>query len=84
MVGDPGRAEFISSTFLRDLEVEHEHRRLLTLAASSQITIIHRLQLARHGGHLIGNGQPSCNLLRYFQRYRIAFGGIATFIMTEY
>ncbi len=38
LVGDPGRAEFIGSTFLRDLEVEHEHRGLVTLTGTSTIT----------------------------------------------
>jgi len=30
LVGDPGRAEFIARSFLRDLEVEREHRGLVT------------------------------------------------------
>lgn len=38
IVGDPGRAEFIGSHFLRDLEVEHEHRGLLTVTGTSAIT----------------------------------------------
>ena len=38
LVGDPGRAEFIRSTFLRDLEVEHEHRGLVTATGTSEIT----------------------------------------------
>ena len=38
LVGDPGRAEFIGSTFLRDLEVEHEHRGLATVTGTSAIT----------------------------------------------
>ncbi len=38
LVGDPGRAEFIGSTFLRDLEVEHEHRGLVTVTGTSAIT----------------------------------------------
>jgi uridine phosphorylase len=38
LVGDPGRAEFIGSTFLRDLEVEHEHRGLVTVTGISEIT----------------------------------------------
>ena len=38
LVGDPGRAEFIGSTFLRDLEVEHEHRGLVTVTGTSEIT----------------------------------------------
>jgi uridine phosphorylase len=38
LVGDPGRAEFIGSTFLRDLEVEHEHRGLVTVTGTSDIT----------------------------------------------
>lgn len=38
LVGDPGRAEFIGSTFLRDLEVEHEHRGLVTVTGISDIT----------------------------------------------
>jgi uridine phosphorylase len=38
LVGDPGRAEFIGSTFLRDLELEHEHRGLVTVTGTSKIT----------------------------------------------
>jgi Uridine phosphorylase len=38
LVGDPGRAEFIGSTLLRDLELEHEHRGLVTITGTSQIT----------------------------------------------
>jgi uridine phosphorylase len=38
IVGDPGRAEFIGSTFLRDLELEHEHRGLVTITGTSGIT----------------------------------------------
>jgi uridine phosphorylase len=38
LVGDPGRAKFIGSTFLRDLEVEHEHRGLVTVTGTSEIT----------------------------------------------
>jgi len=38
LVGDPGRAEFIGSTLLRDLELEHEHRGLVTVTGTSQIT----------------------------------------------
>jgi uridine phosphorylase len=38
LVGDPGRAELIGSTFLRDLEVEHEHRGLVTVTGISEIT----------------------------------------------
>jgi uridine phosphorylase len=38
LVGDPGRAEVIGSTFLRDLEVEHEHRGLVTVTGISHVT----------------------------------------------
>lgn len=38
IVGDPGRAEMIGSVFLRDLEVEHEHRGLVTVTGTSDIT----------------------------------------------
>jgi uridine phosphorylase len=38
LVGDPGRAEMIGSTFLRDLELEHEHRGLVTVTGTSDIT----------------------------------------------
>jgi uridine phosphorylase len=38
IVGDPGRAEFIGSTFLRDLELEHEHRGLVTVTGTSEIS----------------------------------------------
>jgi uridine phosphorylase len=38
LVGDPGRAEFIGSRFFRDLEFEHQHRGLVTITGTSQIT----------------------------------------------
>jgi uridine phosphorylase len=38
LVGDPGRAEMIGSTFLRDLEFEHEHRGLVTVTGTADIT----------------------------------------------
>jgi uridine phosphorylase len=38
LVGDPGRAEFIGSRFLRDLEFEQEHRGLVTITGTSEIT----------------------------------------------
>jgi len=38
LVGDPGRAEFIARTFLRDLEVEQEHRGLVTATGTSCAT----------------------------------------------
>lgn len=38
LVGDPGRAEVIGSTFLRDLEVEREHRGLVTVTGTSAVT----------------------------------------------
>lgn len=38
LVGDPGRAEFIARTFLRDLEVEQEHRGLVTATGTSCVT----------------------------------------------
>lgn len=38
LVGDPGRAEFIARSFLRDLEVEHEHRGLVTATGTCPAT----------------------------------------------
>jgi uridine phosphorylase len=38
LVGDPGRAEFIGDNFLRDVEVKHEHRGLVTVTGTSKIT----------------------------------------------
>jgi uridine phosphorylase len=38
IVGDPGRAEFIGSNFLHDIEFEHEHRGLVTVTGTSQVT----------------------------------------------
>jgi uridine phosphorylase len=38
LVGDPGRAEFIGSTILHDLEFEHEHRGLVTITGTSDFT----------------------------------------------
>jgi uridine phosphorylase len=38
LVGDPGRAEMIGSRFLRDLKLEHEHRGLVIITGTSEIT----------------------------------------------
>ena len=38
LVGDPGRAEFIGSSLLHDLESKHEHRGLVTLTGTPEIT----------------------------------------------
>jgi len=38
VVGDPGRAEMIGETFLTDVEVEREHRGLVTVTGTSEIT----------------------------------------------
>ena len=38
LVGDPGRAQMIGSTFCRDMELEHEHRGLVTVTGTSKIT----------------------------------------------
>jgi uridine phosphorylase len=38
LVGDPGRAEMIGSTFLRDVEFKHEHRGLVTVTGTADIT----------------------------------------------
>jgi uridine phosphorylase len=38
IVGDPGRAEFIGSRFFKDLEFEQEHRGLVTITGTSDIT----------------------------------------------
>lgn len=38
LVGDPGRAEFIGSSFFRDIEVEHEHRGLVTITGTAEIS----------------------------------------------
>ena len=38
LVGDPGRAEFIGSNFMRDIELEIEHRGLVTITGTSEIS----------------------------------------------
>jgi uridine phosphorylase len=38
LVGDPGRAEFIGSSLMRDLELKQEHRGLVTVTGTSSIT----------------------------------------------
>jgi len=38
LVGDPGRAEFIGSRFLTNVEFEHEHRGLVTITGTSNIS----------------------------------------------
>jgi uridine phosphorylase len=65
LVGDPGRAEFIGSTFLRDLEVEQEHRGLVTVTGTSEIsgeraTIISPLRVTAATS---GIGTPSLEIV---------------------
>jgi uridine phosphorylase len=38
LVGDPGRVELIGSSFLHDLDFEHEHRGLVTVTGTSEIS----------------------------------------------
>ncbi|MFL7869374.1 MAG: uridine phosphorylase [Anaerolineales bacterium] len=38
LVGDPGRAEMLGSTLLRDLEFKQEHRGLVTVTGTAQVT----------------------------------------------
>jgi len=38
LVGDPARAAMIGDTFLRDIEFKHEHRGLVTITGTAQIT----------------------------------------------
>jgi uridine phosphorylase len=38
LVGDPGRAEWIGSTFLRDIAFKHEHRGLVTVTGTAELT----------------------------------------------
>ena len=38
LVGDPGRADYIGSEFLRDLELRHEHRGLVTVTGIADVT----------------------------------------------
>jgi uridine phosphorylase len=38
IVGDPGRAEMIGSTFLDEIEVSHSHRGLVTITGTSKVS----------------------------------------------
>jgi len=38
LIADPGRVESIASKFLRDLEFKHQHRGLVTITGTSEIT----------------------------------------------
>lgn len=38
IVGDPGRAEMIGTTYLKDIQVNHEHRGLVTVTGLSEMT----------------------------------------------
>ncbi len=65
LVGDPGRAEFIARTFLRDLEVEREHRGLVTAtgtycATGGRATIISPLRATVATS---GMGTPSLEIV---------------------
>ena len=65
IVGDPGRAEMIGSTFLRDLEVEHEHRGLVTVTGTAEVsgrqaTIISPVQVTTTTS---GMGTPSLEVV---------------------
>jgi uridine phosphorylase len=65
LVGDPGRAELIGSEFLHDIELEHEHRGLVTVTGKSEIsgqqaTIISPLQTTVSTS---GIGTPSLEIV---------------------
>lgn len=65
LVGDPGRAEFIARTFLHDLEVEREHRGLVTTtgtycATGGRATIISPLRATVTTS---GMGTPSLEIV---------------------
>jgi uridine phosphorylase len=65
LVGDPGRAEFIARSFLRDLEVEREHRGLVTAtgtycATGGRATIISPLRATVATS---GMGTPSLEIV---------------------
>jgi len=65
LVGDPGRAEFIGSQFLNELEFEHEHRGLVTTTGTSvlsgeQATIISPI---RTSATTSGMGTPSLEIV---------------------
>ncbi len=65
LVGDPGRAEFIARTFLHDLEVEQEHRGLVTTtgtycATGGRATIISPLRATVATS---GMGTPSLEIV---------------------
>jgi uridine phosphorylase len=38
LVGDPGRADYIGCEFLRDVELRHEHRGLVTVTGTADVT----------------------------------------------
>lgn len=65
LVGDPGRAELIGSTFLHDLEVEREHRGLVTVtgtfvATGGRATVISPLRTTVTTS---GMGTPSLEIV---------------------
>jgi uridine phosphorylase len=65
LVGDPGRAEFIGSTFLRDLEFKHDHRGLVTITGTSEITGEHATIISplRTTVTTSGMGTPSLEII---------------------
>jgi len=65
IVGDPGRAHRIGETFFRDVEVEHEHRGLITVTGTAEVsgeraTIISPL---RSSVATSGMGTPSLEIV---------------------
>jgi uridine phosphorylase len=65
LVGDPGRAEFFGDRFLRDVDLAHEHRGLVTLTgtadvSSEQVTIISPMRTTIATS---GMGTPSLEII---------------------
>ena len=65
LVGDPGRADFIGSTFFKDIEAHHQHRGLITVTGSAdgidqRITMIAPM---RSSVVTSGMGTPSLEII---------------------
>lgn len=65
IVGDPGRAEMIGSTFLTDIEIDHEHRGLRTVTGMAHLVGTHAIDFSslRTTVTTSGMGTPSLEII---------------------
>jgi uridine phosphorylase len=65
VVGDPARADFIGTSYFREVELEHEHRGLVTVTGTAQLTGEHATIISplRATATTSGMGTPSLEIV---------------------